>query len=208
MKPESTSELDEIKRIGDLLDRVEWDFSSCPEDRLGFCLAYEYAREVPEIIERFEQAQKHDRSQFDEHGQWHHIFYSYTERNEKEPGDVLDAPVGFPDQPYLKTTHHVHPGSYYPFLVGHRPLHPVVVNPDGTYEVGGRHVPGPVFHFQIDLRFADKPIVEAFAEWLEKTHGDREAIEKRGRSEPTCSCRRSSWPSSPRKSRKRLTSWS
>ncbi len=31
-----TSKIDEIKRIGDLLDRDEWDFSSCPEDRLPF----------------------------------------------------------------------------------------------------------------------------------------------------------------------------
>ncbi len=66
-KPEN--ELEKRKRIGDLLDRAEWDFSRCPADRLGFCFTYEYGRACPEIIKRYHHAKKHDPSQFDKYGQ-------------------------------------------------------------------------------------------------------------------------------------------
>jgi type IV secretory pathway TraG/TraD family ATPase VirD4 len=36
-----------VASIGELIEREEWDFSTCPEDRLRFCFTCEYAREIP-----------------------------------------------------------------------------------------------------------------------------------------------------------------
>lgn len=192
MATKPDNELEEQKRIGDLLDRDEWDFSRCPEERIYFCFTYEYAREIPSIIERFRYAQEHDREQFDEEGQWHHVVYNDVQNPAGAFLEVIDAPPGFPEKPYLQTIHFVTENSHIPFDVGQRPLRPVIVKPDGGYEAADWYrpddlAPDQVFHFHVNWRFADKPIVEAFAEWLDKAregHEDRKAQEKRGRSEP------------------------
>ena len=181
-KPEN--EQKKLNRIGDLLPREEWDFSTCPEDRLGFCFAYEYARAFPEIIKRFRHAKKHDRSQFDHHGQWHHVISSDMYSEDGVYLEVIDAPVGFPKKPYLQTTHHITKESLVPFNTGQILLRSVVITPEGHYRAEGVRAPvdpEEVSHLQIDLRQADKHLIKAFAQWLKKAHGKRQKLETRGR---------------------------
>ena len=170
-KPEN--KLDKVNHIGDLLDRLEWDFSSCPDNRLYFCFTTEFAREIPEIIKQFYHDQEHNPKKFDEgYGQWHHIIFSDTGNKEGACLEVIDAPEGFPEKPYLSTFHHIDDTSYLPYDVGRKPLRPVVVKPNGGYQADDWKPdnlrPDQVEHFQIDWDFSDAAIVAAFAEWLKK----------------------------------------
>src|SRR5208282_3113462 len=89
------------------IDREEWDFSECPREKVYFCYTYEFIREtlreVPAFIKRFDHAKPDD---FDARGNWHtHVMTQPNERDEIDFFEIIDAPQGFPNQPYLKLDH-------------------------------------------------------------------------------------------------------
>jgi hypothetical protein len=98
--------------------------SQLPAEHLRFCFAYEYAREVPRILEAF-KADKEAGRGFDEHGNWHFVVYvpepipNATIDFPPAPAalvlEPLDAPPGFPDKPYLQTKHIITERAYEPF---------------------------------------------------------------------------------------------
>ena len=104
--------------------------------------------------------------------------------------EVIDAPRGFPDLPYLKTSHMGTAESYTPFMVGEQPIRPVIVKKDGGYEADDWHdpddlAPEQVSHFQINWRYTDHAILKSLAPWLAKARGDRKPLERRGKNEVT-----------------------
>jgi hypothetical protein len=189
------------------IDRAEWDFSRCPDDRGYLAYTYEYGRQIPEIIERFNHDRAHNPAAFDPLGTWHHVVVSEmptgslrvsdpetpeeAARLNKTPYlEVIDAPAGFPDTPYLQTTHLVMAESYSPFVVGEEPVRVVIVNKNGGYEAADPYHPDPptpeqVVHFEINRRYTDHAILQWMAQWLKKTRGDQKSLERRGTSEIT-----------------------
>jgi hypothetical protein len=95
------------------LPRDEWDFENCRSGYERHCFHYEYAREVPWIVDEFRLAEHclpkvnfGWQPGFDEFGNWH--FWSFG--NSEMCDDwalVMQVPPGFPDKPYLKTSHRI-----------------------------------------------------------------------------------------------------
>jgi len=130
------------------LERCEWDFEHPAyreilqdDDRLYFCMVYEYAREVDSIKEAFKAAQiarkKVDRSQFDKLGNWHYAFSfppGNLDRGARMIVALLNAPHGFPKKPYLTSKHRLkgtNPSS--PFMPPPPPLVPAIRQTNGYY---------------------------------------------------------------------------
>jgi hypothetical protein len=164
---------------GKVLAREEWDFSACPDNRLYFCFSYEFAREVarktPTFRTRFEKAPK---DEFDEAGNWHYMLTGPEDENHHfEFLEIIDAPTGFPDKPYLSLNHQITRRSYHPFQQGF----PFVAQLEPIREV---HFDGRTFHsgdlaeqmnllpydfhsLQIDWSYPTSEIMRAIQQWLE-----------------------------------------
>jgi hypothetical protein len=196
-----------VATVAKTIARAEWDFSQCPDDRAYLCYTYEYGRQIPEIRERFLHDQVHNPAAFDPQETWHHVVVSEmptgslrvsdpetpeeAERLNKTPYlEVIDAPMGFPDKPYLQTTHCVTVESYSPFVIGLEPLRPAIQKADGGWQADDLYHPDnlredEVAHFAIDRRSSDNALLKHFAQWLEKTRGGRKSIELRGKNQVT-----------------------
>jgi hypothetical protein len=169
------------------LAREEWDFTSCPDDRTYFCYTYEYAREVPALVAKFRDEALHGYT-FDILGQWHHVFLRKDLSGKDGWPEVIDAPPGFPEKPYLLTDHFVNEYSRRPVTKLEHPLKPVVINPDQTFQVNlptdRRELsPDQLSVFQVNWLFSNKALVADFARWVRANRGDRKPIEFRGRNE-------------------------
>jgi hypothetical protein len=97
----------ERKATGIPLAREEWDFEKLisqhrlTNDQIYFCMTYEFAREVPSIVKLFQDDEEYHRLA-EESCPWHHIVsYELGDTNEYVL-EVIDAPRGFPDEPYFK----------------------------------------------------------------------------------------------------------
>jgi hypothetical protein len=174
--------------VAKTIARAEWDFHACPDDRAYLCFTYEYARQIPQIVERFRYDQKHDPAQFDELGTWHYVVASEGDNISGMHIEAVDAPVGFPETPYLLAKHLVSIESYSPFLIGREPVRHVIVKKDGGYEADDWYspdalLPEQVSHLQIDWHSTDHAILKSMAKLLKKMRGGRKPVERRGTNE-------------------------
>ncbi len=88
--------------ISATLAREQWDFSRCPDDKIGMCHGYEYSRESPEVIAAYYRDKKRNRN-FDKFGNWRTIFYSKSFDGDA-PTSLVEMtliPRGFPEMPFL-----------------------------------------------------------------------------------------------------------
>jgi hypothetical protein len=175
-------------KVNSVPAREEWDFSRCPDHQVYYCFTYEYARQSPALVAQFHHDEQHDPPSFDLYGQWHHVFWRKAPKGDDGWPEVIDAPFGFPDKPYLLTRHYLCDDSRRPLGRPLQPLLPVAMNPDGTYQIdipgeGEEVSPEDLSIFKIDLRCANKPIIAAFARCLKSMRGKRKPLELRGKDE-------------------------
>lgn len=182
--------------------QAEWDFSQCPDDRLYYCWAYEFARESPTLIEHYrhdqKMAQKHsDKFMFDDGGNWHHPVNVWSKhalwKLEKSACvNMLVIAAGFPDAPYVKTKHK--PARVKPFVQAWtKQMRLKHLVSDGQLDdfkgLGGIHnildkLPNlPKSHIlRIRWDFSNKELVEAFKVWLKRSRPFKAHLDCRGKS--------------------------
>jgi len=150
------------------LTQHEWDFSSCPDDRIDYCWNYEFARESQSIIEDYEDARKNPIGgrkgdpRFDRYGNWHSQINIFDSEGEFDDSLYLELPPGFPKVPYLKTKHKVWESDFEIKMSAK-------VRDAKEFEFSA---PRPAAHYFAHLYIAwhesDKRLVEDFRIWLKK----------------------------------------
>jgi hypothetical protein len=161
----------------------EWDFErsiakfNLNNDQVYFCMTYEYAREVPTIINAFRQdSAYHHRT--DSMQPWHFGVLVYMSDVSDDPMDtevvleVVDAPIGFPDKSYqsIFRDHKITPESFEPFDRSASVREPT----------GGE--PGDSIHkLYVNWDQSDDHLVNDFSQWIKKARRGP-AFERRGRS--------------------------
>ena len=163
---------------GTELPRDEWDFESCPQGREKHCFFYEYAREVPWILDEFRLAQRCGRKVkfgwdcgFDEFGNWHFWSFGNSELHD-DWGIVIQVPPGFPDKPYLKTEHRI----VEPTPIG-RSEPPF--NEAEEWRKEGFSEMGNWTKVRLNWDYPDKLLLKEFQKWL-KRNRPHAARERRG----------------------------
>lgn len=156
------------------LVRQDWDFSACDAEHLPFCYTYEYAREIPALREAFNLS-GHSGTE-----PWHCC--AVRPAAEGDILEVIDAPPGFPRQPYLLCQHTITPNSYAPR--DDQAVWPVQYKKgEWVDHTGAGFNKESIYHFSINWWASDNELVRCFRAWVEGQKRPFGPDEKRGGSE-------------------------
>jgi hypothetical protein len=194
------------------LVREDWDFSKCPEDRLEFCRNYEIAREIMRESRAFLKFFKNEKTAhekkvkglkkgeriwvdrnkgFDEQGTWHFFLQGAKNANGRSDfSEAVDAPMGFPHEPYLRLKHLITARSYQPFGIGPHFKHWVSVVQEVHYidgkfgTIGMRQEFDPYFDeinmFKINWSCSPNEIAAELKRWAYSRHPGK-FVDRRGK---------------------------
>ena len=194
------------------LSREEWDFEALISkigDRLVFAFGYEFGRELPGVIAAHEEDRRVHR-RIDEAGNWHCVLVKRDPNRVVEFADcfpylhnpdgyndgflpdgkiphfefeIIDAPSGFPDTPYLllNPAHQLGSRSHFPTIPKRLGFTQAYLD-QGQWINGNRQFvpPDEVYNIHIEWTLNNSEIEADFARWLTTLTRPRDAVERRG----------------------------
>jgi len=192
------------------LPSEEWNFTSyefgLEGGRLQACHSYEFARELPSVIEEYKRDEGTPRNFKDDvwvvglfkKGEgdpepidcFPYMGYSYFDLNWLEPGEgiklehvIIQVWKGFPGKPFLSLPKKTKPVEVY-IIPPHRPLAAIKEESPGIWVDARRRLASEeeLFQVRIDWSYSNDAIIAEFKEWLsEPGRRPKEAENKRGK---------------------------
>jgi hypothetical protein len=163
--------------IAKTIARAEWDFSACLRARVNFCRSYEFARQMEREYPGFlDQMKAAHREKFDTKENQHYQLQGPDDDQRRCFFEIIDAPPGFPTEPYLSLGHKPTLQSYHPFRLGYPfavrycPIREVWFDGHdfhrGQLQEEMNLNPHDFYSFDIDWSQANKELTKAFQKWL------------------------------------------